>query len=259
MRILLGDETNRQYDPTGFLVYGGLIFTSEGAIAVTDAIKNVRARLQYSPVDSLKFDTRARPAHVSVEDATAAKNDVIQTCMDNDCVFIVHIIHHDIVRGQTPDDQIHRAADYVLSRYNMFLKYCREYGLVILDTLPQRSEFDYMRRKFQVGLHLDDGTEVPLDRILSFSSTCDGASHLSSAADIVLGSFRYCINDPRNVEAATEMMRNVASMMWHRSIGDNRYLGDRGLIFRPPIDRVRSRPLRQQYEELRDHIEGLIA
>ena len=35
-----------------------------------------------------------------------------------------------------------------------------------------------------------------LDRVIGFGSTCDSASHLASIADICLGSYRFCINNP---------------------------------------------------------------
>jgi hypothetical protein len=53
-----------------------------------------------------------------------------------------------------------------------------------------------------------DGKIVRLERILGLGHGCDGSSHLCSVADVLLGAFRYCVNDPENEEAAKAMFPN---------------------------------------------------
>jgi hypothetical protein len=70
-----------------------------------------------------------------------------------------------------------------------------------MDRLPKGSEFDYLSEKFTKGLSLPRGEAQALDRIVMFSSTCINASHVSSVMDIVLGTWRYCINQPKTTAA----------------------------------------------------------
>ena len=49
-----------------------------------------------------------------------------------------------------------------------------------------------------------------------FAASCAGASFVHSAIDIVLGCFRYFINNSRNPDVARDMMLRVVKMMWHR-------------------------------------------
>ena len=78
-----------------------------------------------------------------------------------------------------------------------------------------------------------------------------------SAIDIVLGSFRYCVNERLRSTAPREMLPVVVSMMWHRRAGDTLYLRDRGLIFRPKMVQVPE--YQRAYEELVQHLHGLLA
>jgi len=105
---------------------------------------------------------------------------------------------------------------------------------------------------------LDTGTHVPLDRILLFASTCLGASHANSAMDIVLGAFRYCINNPRNEDAAREMFGAVAPLMWGRRVDGQIAVRGRGLILRPEIAGIRHEPYRREYEQLIEHLRCLL-
>ena len=98
--------------------------------------------------------------------------------------------------------------------------------------------------------------KVKLDKILLFSSTCINASHACSAMDIVLGSFRYCINNPLNLEAARTMMKNITKLIWCHRSGEDIYAIEKGLIFRPKDIKVAK--YKAEYDNLLDHINMLI-
>ncbi len=259
MRILLTDETNRQpTDDVKFFVYGGLVLTTEALSTLHAEIEVIRRTAGYRAGDELKFDTRSRPPYVSIDAATEAKRRVIESARRVGCVFIAHVILHDIIRNQDTDQQVQWAADYVIGRFNQYLDAENEDGICIVDNLPNRAEFRYLSQKFAHGLTLDTGTNISLDRIKLFASTCVGASHANSVMDIVLGAFRYCINNPRNPEAAREMFGSVASMMWGRRHRDTIQVRGRGLILRPEIANIRSEPYRREYEALIEHLGNLL-
>jgi len=259
MRILLTDETNRQPGRDAkFFVYGGLVLTTEALSTLHDEIEEIRRTAGYRASDELKFDTRSRPEHVTIKAATEAKRQVIERANQAGCVFIVHVILHDIIRNQDPDQHVQWAADYVIGRFNQYLSEENEDGICVVDNLPNRAEFRYLSEKFAHGLTLDTGTHVSLDRIKLFATTCVGASHANSVMDIVLGAFRYCINNPRYPEAAREMFGSVARMMWGRRVGDTIHVLGRGLILRPEIERIRSEQYRREYKELIEHLGRLL-
>ena len=165
-----------------------------------------------------------------------------------------------IIQHQDPDQRVQRAADYVFGRFNYYLGQIGDYGLCIVDNLPVEAQFRYLSERFSRGLDIQGERRVPLDRIALFAATCANASHAHSAIDIVLGSFRYCINNPRNVDVARAMLVQVVKMMWHRydEATDTYHVGGRGMIVRPPINEVRVAAYRAEYERLHGQLNDLL-
>ena len=258
MYIMFSDETNQQpSSESRFFIYGGVIFPLHHLGDVHNNVKEIREEAGYLPRDKFKFDTHTRPEYVSPEEVKKAKNKVIEMCLNMECKFIAHIIHHDVIRGQDADQQVHWAADYVIGKYNQFLSEFDDVGLCIIDNLPGGIEFRYITEKFSNGLTLHDGYIIDLDRIIGFASTRIGASHAHSVADIVLGCFRYVVNNPVNIEAAEIMARNVAKLMWAETRDGTDYVRDRGLIYRPPLEAIRSSRIRKEYQDLINRLDEL--
>ncbi len=261
MQLFLTDETNLQPSADAkFFVYGGLIVPFDRVLELDRGILRIREAHGYRPGDELKFDTRARPDQVAVADATNAKRQVVDLALSLDCKFIVHIILHDIVRNQDPDERVQKAADYVLGRFNYYLGQIGDHGIVVVDNLPVRTQFRYLAERFCHGLDIQGQRRVALERIRLFAASCANASLVHSAIDIVLGSFRYCINNPRNPDVARDMMLRVVKMMWHRyeAATDTYDVGGKGLIIRPPRDEVRVDAYRKEYDDLFQHVNDLL-
>lgn len=258
MYLLMTDETNLQAsDRAKFFIYGGLIVPLNKAVELDRRISKARIDAGYLPQDEFKFDTNSRPEErVTREAATDAKQKSIQACMDCECLFIVYLIHHGIVRNQAREEKIMWAANHVIGRFNKFLVEQNTYGICMVDRLPILGEYRYLTDKFTKGLDSSGGRHIILNRILLYGSTCINASHLASAVDIVLGSFRYCANEPRNIVAAREMLSNVVSLMWCKVEGNTRYLRERGLILRPK--EVNAQQYKQDYENLIEWFKALL-
>lgn len=259
MQLMLTDETNQQPGRNArFFILGGLIIPFERLDTLHTTIHNIRETAQYRDQDELKFDTNTRPEHVSIEQFIEAKRQVIQATREARCQFIAHVIHHDIIGNQDLDQQVQWATDYVIGRFNYYLSQINDIGICAVDNLPVRAQFRYLREKFSTGLTMPDGSHVHLDRIRMLSATCSNASHISSAMDIVLGAFRFCLNNPRNRDAASEMMKQVVELMWHEKRGEDYIVNGKGLIVRPELDQIRIQAYRNHYDEMFTHINGLL-
>jgi hypothetical protein len=259
MYCLITDETNLEpSQEIEFFIYGGLFFPIDAHVRLNSEISKIRDEAGYHAKDKLKFDTRVRPSHVTVEAATEAKKQVVSVCLHLGCRFIVYVILHELARNETKDNRVCFGCNSVLARFQKFLRQENEYGIVLADTLPVTDGLEYLRSKFGVGLTFPDGQSTILDRITLYGMTTIGASHSASAVDIVLGSFRYCVNNPKNRGAAGEMMRNVVNMMWHTKIGDTYHVGERGLILRPLLKNIEVEQYRERYDELVENINSLL-
>jgi hypothetical protein len=260
MHLILTDETNRQPSPkVKFFVYGGLIFPIEALYDLDRRIQGIREWAGYRPGDEFKFDTHSRPEQVSFDVATEAKRQVIAACQEIGCRFIAHIILHQIIANQDPKQQVQWAADYVISRFNMYLEELEDIGICVIDNLPEPGQFSYLSEKYQFGLRGLPGGDRSLNQIQLYAATCSGASNVSSAMDIVLGTFRYCINDPPNQDAAIEMLKSLVPMIWYRETKGKRVYEDYGIILRPKRSKVKSAfpKFYPEYDKLIKHLNML--
>lgn len=166
----------------------------------------------------------------------SAKNAVIEACHTAGVKLIVYMIHHSILQ---PEWKAEYALNSVLVAFNgIFLRDQDDYGIVVIDRQPdQAGSYGMLKRKFLEGLSVgDSGFPGTLDRTVMFASICDGASHVSSAVDIVLGGFRWVVNEIDNPKVrATQrtIFTNVAQMMYGKEEDGRFKIRERGLILRP--------------------------
>ncbi len=235
--LLFTDETNTVADSdrgSVFFVYGGLIIPSEKLIYLHEGIELIRIKYNFKREDSLKFDTNKRPRHITPEDFSKAKFEVVDLCIVSGCKFIAYVVHHGIAKSQPLVKHLLWGADAVCEKFNKFLLELNSNGIVMIDRISNKGEYNYLVKKFSTGLMYSEEKSVALDRIIVYSSTCNNASHASSAMDIVLGAFRYCLNSGKNSETEKVIMKSLVKLIW----GDITEAGDlapleKGLILRP--------------------------
>lgn len=258
MHLLLTDETNVQpKEDVLFFVYGGLIVPLAALSELDTRITAARAKAGLKPDDEFKFETNSRPKHVEFAAWTQAKAETLKACVETGCVFIAYVVLHEIAKAQDLRTNIEWGANSVLGAFNKYLSQNKSFGVVALDRLASKDEYKLLSDRFTKGLVLAGGRPpVPLENIKLYASTCINASHASSAMDIVLGAFRYCINDPKNKEAGKEMMAIITKLIWCEKVGENIYAHDRGLLMRPK--KVEAPHHRAKYDELLNKINILL-
>lgn len=249
MHILATDETN--LSPSGqarYFIYGGLLLSADALGPLHDRITEIRRAADLRPSDKLKFATRERPDHVDPDVYTAAKQEVITACHDLGVRFMAYLVHHNIATGGQ-DELVRFAVNTIVSKFNFdFLPDVRDTGIVIFDRLPMKADFDFMREKFTFGITMPNGVARPLSRVHAYTTSCDGASHLSSAVDIVLGAFRYCVNETGRDEISAAIFPDVARMLWGRERAGVTYIREAGLLLRPL--NIRAPRYVREYDEL---------
>ncbi|MGO9059435.1 MAG: hypothetical protein ACLQU2_18940 [Candidatus Binataceae bacterium] len=170
--------------------------------------------------------------------------------------FCAYVILHELARNQKHDDLVLFGANTVLGKFNAFLTESNSYGCAVLDNIPVQRPFTYLKEKFQVGLTFQDDPPIRLDRILGFSQATDGSSHLCSVADLLLGAFRYCVNEPDNEDAGKAMFPALMKMMWKRERGGKTYVNDCGLVLRPV--KVHEPRHQAEYDTLLQRLQGYL-
>lgn len=258
MHLMYGDEADHEQDRgQKFFVYGAVFVDVDRAPALHTAIDALRRDKHFAPGDSLKFATNSRPEQVTRADHTEAKRRVIELAAEHGVEFCAYVILHELARNKTHEELVQWGANTLLGKFN---QYCRErpnsHGLVMFDRMPIAHEHRYFKEKFSVGLTFPNRPPQRLDRLLGYASTCDGASHLSTVADVVLGSFRYCVNEPERDIAGRAMFPGVARLMWRIVVNGGVNVRERGLVTRPQV--VREQRHRDEYDALRARLVGYL-
>ena len=234
MYLLFGDETDREQGGRApFFIYGGIFVPLDRAAELHSAVERIRLRHRFQAGDSLKFSGAELPERISRDLHRGAKRQVLEAASEAGVLFCAQLVSHEVARGRPQATLVEWGANTVLGAFNLFLAEQRDRGIAVLDRLPIPHPDRFIRDKFQVGLTFPRGGTLRLSHIICYTHTCDGASHLASVADVVLGSFRYCVNEPDRDQAPRAILPLVVRLMWHRREGDRVVLDERGLMLRP--------------------------
>lgn len=246
MHCMVADEADaEQGRGQKFFIYGA-IFVEQGKLkSLHEEVESARVKAKYARTDSLKFADKTRPAHVSREDHKTLKAEIVKIAAKHDVTFCAYATLHELAKNKEHGELITWGANTLLGRFNEFLKHKdNDVGVVMFDRIPIEHENRYLKEKFQIGLTFPEKPSMVLERILSYSSTCDGASHFSAMVDILVGSFRYCVNEPDRKLAGAAMFPDLVNLMWKGKDG----LMDKGLVLRPK--KVEAEPHKKEYDEL---------
>ena len=256
VHVFVTDETNLNPGAKSkFFIYGGLVFDDATVKTLSDRIQQIRNQTGFLADDSLKFETGSRPGHIALANWTAAKAAVIEACIAEGARFISYLVLHDIAKNKTQKELVEYGMNTVLAGFNRYLDHHGSHGLALVDRTPGDKGFGYLKQKFSQGLSGPGWEGIPLNRIYAYGATCDGASHLSSAVDIVLGSLRYCVNASVETDVVANMFTQVARLMWHNKVGDVVFVREYGLMLRP-LD-VKVDAYREEYDTLVQRLSAL--
>src|SRR5262249_49588574 len=86
------------------------------------------------------------------------------------------------------------------------------------DRIPVDHPYRYLTEKFQVGLPFPGDQSRRLDRIVGLASTGNGASNSASIADVIIGAFRYCMNEPDKDIAGGAILPQIVNLMWKKDM-----------------------------------------
>ena len=147
----------------------------------------------------------------------------------------------------------------LLGRFDEFLKQRGDVGIVLMDRPPDqvRNPFGYLKDKFQIGLEFPSGGKRRVANIIGYALTCDGASHLASLADVLLGSFRHCVNEADRDIANAAIFPTLVRIMWYRRTKDGKKcLRGYGLTVRP--ETIKTERHKKDYDDLLARLDGYL-
>jgi hypothetical protein len=218
-------------------------------------IEKARKAAGLADTDSLKFASSTRPKSMTFVAHRDLKKTVMLLAREvGNVTFCAQVTLHELAQNTGHDDLVLWGANTVLSKFNLFLDEDKSHGYVVLDKIPVEHPYRYLKEKFQIGLTFPPKPSIRLDRVLGFAQAVDGSSHMCSVADVMLGAFRYCVNEPKNEEAGKAMFPTLMSMMWKRERNGKTYVNNCGLVFRPA--NVKEPKHRAEYDGLVERLQS---
>ncbi len=235
MYLMFGDEADHsQPSKKKFFVYGAVFVPINSVKALHTEVELARRQAGLANTDSLKSASSTKPEGMSAKEHRDLKNAVMTKAREvGNVKFCAQVVLHDLASNQSHNDLVLWGANTILGKFNEFLGENKTFGYAVLDKLPVDDPYSYLKEKFQLGMVFPGKASIRLDRILGFAQAVDGSSHMCSVADVMLGAFRYCVNEPDNEEAGKAMYPTLVNMMWNYERDGVRVLDERGLIFRP--------------------------
>lgn len=250
------DETNLSVNDGEFLIVGGLVLTGQQIMQVDLAIDFIRKHYGFKPSDAFKFNTKSRPPQVSIEDFARAKELAISLLQPLGIKMIVYVVLHEIAKRNNQEQVMSMAFNSLFAHFDMrFLDAHMSKGVVCIDRMSDHFAFKYLQDKHQAGVTFAGGREQQLERIMHYSMTTDGASHISSLVDISLGAFRYCVNlsnspqKDEKLELANRMLRPLSKALWSSEKDGQRVITGFGYLPHPR-GLIRVDAYRAKYETL---------
>jgi hypothetical protein len=259
MFFLFGDEADREQGRgQKFFVYGAVFVPAEKMPALHSEMENARKVAGLADTDSLKFASSTRPKAMTFQAHRDLKKAVMLLAREvGNVTFCAHVTLHELAQNRDHDDLVLWGANTVLSTFNMFLEESQSHGYAVLDRIPVEHPYRYLKEKFQIGLKFPLKPLYGYIACSGFAHAVDGSSHMCSVADVMLGAFRYCVNEPNNPEAGKALFPTLMGMMWKRQRSGKTYVNDCGLVFRPA--NVKAARHQAEYAALVERLQSYLA
>ena len=197
MYLLYADEANTDPSSSDFFAYVGVAIHHSQVGELSAEIDRIRSEYGYQATDLLKFNTRERPQWVTPDAHRDAKKAVLEAAANSQVTAFVSMILHNVASSM--EEARRKEINRICYHFDCFLQRRDDHGLVLIDTFTDEQLRAILQEKFHVGLRgLPFSDPYRLNRILGIHLACIGSSNFCSLVDIVVGSFRYILNERRN-------------------------------------------------------------
>lgn len=251
MHLLYCDESNLQERKGDFLIYGGLMVDSEQALALSQAIDDLRAR--HRVPDDYRFKFNPGPDGLDHFEFIALKEEALRIALHHGARMLAYVILHDI--ASSSDEARRNGINTVCFHFDCILSRLKSSGIVLIDRFNDEGNAieAHLREKFTIGLTgLPYSKNMRMNKIVGFHYSAVGQSHLPSLIDVALGSLRFAVNAHTRGQAqhhatAHTLLQLLAPLFWREA--QNQPVPELGFLFSPK--RVRVDAFRQRYEALK--------
>jgi len=234
MFLMYADEAD-QDGSKEFLVYAAVFIPADKALRIHLEIDKLRTESGFSPTDTLKFSSGTKPKDITREAHTDIKNKVLDLAVDSGCKTCCYVVPYAIAKGQPLENRLKFGINTILAKFDQFLRESgNAAGLAHFDRTEDFKQSKYFREVFELGLEWPDGKRKKFQNIVGINQASNGLSHLCSLCDIVVGAYRFSINEPDKDVVGAKLIQVLARMMWGVIGSDGELqVRERGICIRP--------------------------
>lgn len=236
MHLLYIDESNLQTTKNAdFFICGGAVIPLATMADLGLAVDAIRKEAGFAASDRFKFDTNSRPAWVDESAFAAAKDKVLVLANRLEIRFIAYAAPHRLAQQQGQYRTYYYGLHTVVSHFQLFLQSRQPpaHGIVVADRMPIKEGFKLLGHLHQMGGDPSMSPRGRFPNIDLFGMSIIEASHVASVADILIGAFRYCVNEPHDRPACFKLLPLVLDRIWGTKTDEGYRVLDAGLIIRP--------------------------
>jgi len=233
MYLMFADEADQDGEKE-FLVYAGVFFPSDAVLQLHQKVQALRTKFGFAEDDVLKFSSGTKPKGIDNKTHTEIKNSVLKLAAEMGCKTCCYIVPNDIAKGQPLENRLKYGMNTLLIKFDQFLRECGSLpGAVFFDKTTDFNQAAYLKEVAAFGLDFS-GKRMKLEHVVSFASTQTGLSHLAAITDIVVGAFRWVVNEPDKDKVGALLLGAVAKLMWGKPGDDGQlHVRERGFVVRP--------------------------
>ena len=156
MYLMFGDEADAdQGRRQKFFVYGAVFIDVRHVEPLHISIQEIRDKFNYGHADSLKFS--GCPKNITYNQHREVKKEVVKLARKHEVAFCAYAISHAIAKGGTHDKKVLFGVNTLLAKFNEFLEEREDVGIAVMDRIPVKNQFKYLKDKFQVGVEFPSG------------------------------------------------------------------------------------------------------
>lgn len=231
--FMIADEADQNLDKSYF-VSAGVFIPTRNNLEIHERISEIRKRYGFRPEDDLKSSSGSKPVGVDREAHTEAKNAVLDLAAEYKCKACCYIVPSKVAKGQELKTRHEWSVNTLLGKFDSFL--CQKdnrSGTAYFDHTTDFKQADHLKSSF-AGLIDGKYGKIKYKKITGVGTTQNGMSHLNSLTDIVIGSFRFVVNEQDKDKVGRILLTKLAKIMWHTRTSDGTIsYRDFGFVVRP--------------------------
>ncbi|MDF7809633.1 DUF3800 domain-containing protein [Pontiellaceae bacterium B12219] len=259
MKLIFTDETNQQPDgKTEFFIYGGCVIDCDDLADIGEKISKIKADNNIPKDERLKFSYSKKSSFTYAEHK-AAKEQLIDLCVDNKVVCIVCVALHKIAKNGDPKNLQKMCSNTVFDKYDTYLMRKSDQGAVIVDNWPHDDVYSHLESSLNTGVHYENGTVNKLSNVLFYAQSGIRVCEFNSIVDVMIGGLRYVINNRDKTDAPKAMLPKIVKCLWgaENAKKDGHYpVIDAGFNLSPR--EVGHPPYKEKYEDLINHLNKIL-